>query len=195
MKSITACCLAVVSMAAVAGPIQLNPVQKKKLDTFFSNFSEANLGRFSGLGLSDDLLLNFSLRHLYINKFKSLKPTKDGNSVTASAEQVDAVTQRFFGKNISSHKKKAYSIECADGESYIFSQIIGFEATDKGLFKVNGTIYMTGSGGTPDPHGNPASWKQAGEEVEVAGTFSAVVRAEGDRYILLEYATADSVKK
>jgi hypothetical protein len=49
---------------------------------------------------------------------------------------------------------------------------------------------MTGSGGAPDPHGTPAAWKKAGEEVEQIGKFSALIKKLGTgkgRYILLEY--------
>ena len=59
-------------------------------------------------------------------------------------------------------------------------------------FKATGTIYSTGSGGTPDVHGTPAAWKKADEEVSVASKFSAVIESKDDRYILLEYTLTDA---
>jgi hypothetical protein len=60
-----------------------------------------------------------------------------------------------------------------------------------GLFQAEGVIYSTGSGGTPDPHGTPEEWKIKGEDVSRAGTFSALIREESERYILLEYTIGE----
>jgi hypothetical protein len=56
---------------------------------------------------------------------------------------------------------------------------------------------MTGSVGTPDPHGTPEGWKKAGEEVEPLEKFSALInkaRTEKGRYILLEYQVTHTTK-
>jgi hypothetical protein len=55
------------------------------------------------------------------------------------------------------------------------------------LYQAEGVVYSTGSGGTPDPHGTPAEWKKKGEDVSSFATFSTTIKAESDRYILLEY--------
>jgi len=35
-------------------------------------------------------------------------------------------------------------------------------------------------------------WKKAGEEVAEAGKFKALIRKDGERYILLEYTVTES---
>jgi hypothetical protein len=79
----------------------------------------------------------------------------------------------------------------AEGETHGFSQLIRLRELGDGLFEAEGIIYSAGSGSTVDPHGTPAGWKKAGETVEPAGAFTALIKTESRRYILLEY----SVKK
>jgi len=192
MKKILTILMVFASLAGFAAPMKLEPAQQKKFNIFFSNFAETNMEGFKQEALSDDAMLNFALRHLYINKFKSLKKGKDGNSVIATMEQIDTATMKYFGKKIQNHKENTYTIPCADGEAFRFSQLDSLEDRGNNTFKAEGTIYSTGSGGTPDVHGTPADWKKAGEEVSVAGRFSAVVKSEGERYILVEYFPTDS---
>jgi len=187
MKSLATFLIAISTAAGLAAPVAMPAAQKKKLDTFFSNFSEASVAGFKRGALTDDAMLQFGLSHLYINSPKSLKKTADGNSVIASAAQVDTATVKYFGKKIATHKQQSYSIPQASGEAFTFSQIDTLDATDKSTFKASGTIYTTGSGGTPDVHGSPAAWKKAGEEVSAAGKFRALIKLEADRYILVEY--------
>lgn len=81
----------------------------------------------------------------------------------------------------------------ADGEAYTFSQITRLLGVGQGLLQAEGVIYLAGSGSTPDPHGAPAAWKKAGEEVEQIGKFSALIKKEKtgkEHYILLEYNVA-----
>jgi hypothetical protein len=161
--------------------------QKRNLDTFFSNFSEANVQSFKEGSLSDGALLNFALEHNYKNNFKSLKKSADGQSVIVPASTVDKTTIKYFNLKINRHMKEAYPVPLADGEAYTFSQISRLVNRGDGLFQAEGVIYSTGSGGTPNPHGTPAEWEKKGEDVSRVGTFSALIRAESERYILLEY--------
>ena len=165
-------------------------VEKKQLNTFFSNFSEANVKSFKQNSLTRAELLNFALLHIYKNAYKSLKHSKDGSAAIIPAALVDQTTQKYFGQKIQQHEKSEYLVPLADGEAYIFSQITRLLGAGKDLFQAEGVIYMTGSGGTPDPHGTPEAWKKAGEEVEQLGKFSALIRQDRTgkkRYILLEY--------
>jgi hypothetical protein len=170
--------------------IKLNPVQKKQLDTFFSNFSETNLHSFKQNSLSQEALLNFALAHIYKNDYKSIKHSKHGNSAIIPAALVDKVTEKYFGRKLKTHPKAEYPVPEASGEAYVFSQINRLMGAGQDLFKAEGVIYMTGSGGTPEPHGTPAAWKKAGEEVEQIGNFSALIKkatTRNNRYLLLEY--------
>ena len=191
MKKILTFLLVLATVAGYAAPMKFEPAQQKKMNTFFSNFSEAYVESFKADALTDDVMKNFALRHLYINKFKALTKSKDGDSVMATVEQVDTATMKFFGKKLQKHAEKTYAIPLADGEMFTFSQLDTLEDLGNNSFKAEGTIYTTGSGGTPDVHGNPEAWKKAGEEVDASGKFSALIKSEGERYILVEYTLAE----
>jgi hypothetical protein len=178
------------SLVMAQSAINLNAVEKKQLNTFFSNFSEVNLKSFKKNSLPPEALLNFALEHIYKNADKSLKRSKDGSAAIIPAGLVDKTTEKYFGQRIQKHEKAEYPVPLASGEAYRFSQITRLLGAGQDLFQAAGFIYMTGSGGTPDPHGTPEAWKQAGEEVEQVGKFSALikkVRTGTERYILLEY--------
>jgi hypothetical protein len=183
-------CLLLPSLATAQSEIKLKAGEKKQLDTFFSNFSEANLKSFEQNSLPPEALLDFALNHIYKNAFKSLKRSKDGAAAIIPAVLVDQTTEKYFGQKLPKHEKAEYLVPLADGEAYTFSQISRLLGAGQGLFQAEGVIYLTGSGGTPDPHGNPAAWKKAGEEVEQIGKFSALIKKEKtgkERYLLLEY--------
>ena len=123
---------------------------------------------------------------------KSLTRTPDGQSVLVPAKAVDDTTIKYFNRKIARHAQPSYQVPMADGEAYTFSQIDRLVKQDKDLYKADGAIYVTGSGGTPDPHGTPAQWKKQGEEVARSGTFSALIERKSGRYILLEYRVAEA---
>jgi hypothetical protein len=195
MKKILTLLAVIMTVASMglAEPMKLEPAQQKNLNVFFSNFSEAQVASFSQGALTDQTIVDFALRHLYLNKFKSLKPSKDGLSVTATTEQVDTAAIKYFGQKPAQHKEKTYSIPLADGEAFFFSQLDTLEDIGSDTFKASGTIYSTGSGGTPDVHATPADWEKAGEEVSVAGKFSALIKAQDERHILVEYLPTEIV--
>ncbi|MDP2045033.1 MAG: hypothetical protein Q8L00_02350 [Deltaproteobacteria bacterium] len=183
-------CLFLPSLAMAQSKITLNAVEKKQLNTFFSNFSEADVKSFKQNSLTRAELLNFALDHIYKNADKSLKRSKDGSAAIIPAALVDKTTEKYFGQKIQKHEKSEYLVPLASGESYRFSQITGLLGAGKDLFQAEGVIYVTGSGGTPDPHGTPEAWKKAGEEVEQLWKFSALIKQDRtgkERYVLLEY--------
>jgi len=192
MKTLVTFLMAAAMSAGFAETVKLDLAQKKKLDTFFSNFSESAVESFKQGALADGAMLKFALSHLLINTPKSLRKSADGNSVTATSAQVDTATTRYFGKKIASHQQATYTFPNSSGEAFVFSQIDSLDDAGHSTFKATGTIYTTGSGGTPDVHATPAAWKKAGEDVAVAGKFTALVRKESDRYVLLEYTVAKS---
>jgi hypothetical protein len=183
-------CLFLPSLVMAQSEINLNAVEKKQLNTFFSNFSEANVKSFKINSLTQEALLNFALDHIYKNADKSLKRSTDRSAAIIPAALVDQTTEKYFGQKIQKHEKSEYLVPLASGEAYTFSQITRLLAAGKDLCQAEGVIYMAGSGGTPDPHGTPEAWKKAGEEVEQTGKFSALIKKEKtgkERYILLEY--------
>lgn len=185
----------VITTLSFAAAIKLEPAKQKKLNIFFSNFSEADVTSFAQGELSDQAMIDFALRHVYINNFKSLKKSKDGSSVIATSKQIDTATMKYFGKKVKQHKESSYTIPCADGEAFYFSQLDALEDLGNKTFKATGTIYSTGSGGTPDVHGTPADWEKAEEDVAVTNKFSALIKSEGERYLLVEYSLADTANE
>lgn len=189
MKNLLAALLILMCTVSFAEPMKLDPAQQKKFNTFFSNFSESFVPSFTSP--TDEIMLEFALSHIYKNKFKTLKITKDKLSAIATPEQVDAAAIKYFGKALSSHKEKQYIMPLGDGEAFVFSQLDKIEDIGNNFFKAEGTVYMTGSGGVPDVHATPESWKKDGEEVEVTARFSAKIKSEGERYILVEYSVVE----
>lgn len=166
--------------------IKLDRVRKKKLDTFFSNFSESAMESFKQHSLSRKALLDFALDHIYKNDYRSIRHA--GNNAYIPAALVDKVTEKYFGEKLKKHQESEYQVPEASGEAYVFSQISGLAEVGKNLFRATGVIYSVDSGSTLDPHATPATWKKAGEDVEQTGKFSALVKKEpSGRYILLEY--------
>jgi hypothetical protein len=170
--------------------IQLNSKEKIKLDTFFSNFSEAGVKSFTSKNISDELLLNFALTHNYKNNNKSLKRSKDNLSLIIPSALVDKTTEKFFGKKMLVHRSKNYIVSMADGEAYTFSQIRRLTKISDDTYEASGTIFTADSGFTGDPHGTPARWKKSGEDVDCAADFVALIKkssSDKDRFILLKY--------
>ncbi|WP_295455338.1 hypothetical protein [uncultured Thiodictyon sp.] len=173
-------CLAVMAQSEVT----LDPAQQKALNVFFSNFSEADLRSFTPQTLSDATLLEFALAHNLINRLKSLQKSKDGYSVIITSEQVDRAAEKYFGKRLTHHRSSTYTQPLADGEAYTFSQVRSLADLGGHTYLANGVIY---SGDTPNPHGTPAQWQQAGEAVAQVGSFVAKIKSVGERYVLIEY--------
>jgi hypothetical protein len=116
-------CLLLPSLATAQTEIKMSAVQKKKLDTFFSNFSESNLKSFKQNSLSQEAILNFALDHIYKNDYKAIKHSKDGNSAIIPAVLVDNVMEKYFGQKLKTHPKAEFLVPEASGETYVFSQI------------------------------------------------------------------------
>jgi hypothetical protein len=168
-------------------PIGLEAAQKKKLDTFFSNFSEAAVPSFAPATLTDEILISFGIEHWYINNFKQLNRDANGVDVQVTREQVDQSAIRYFGRPVKAHAKPAYRHPLASGEAYTFSQIDSLAELGNDTFLAEGTIYTTGSGDTIDPHGTPAEWKRKQEAPDKSGSFVATIKADGERYVLVDY--------
>lgn len=178
------------SLALAQSEVKLDPAARKQLNTYFSNFSEAYVESFQQGAVSDEALLAFAKRHNYINNFKLLKRSPDGQHVLLPSAMVDRSTERYFGRKIAKHAQAAYPILLADGEAYVFSQVDRLTDIGNGQYRAEGSIYSTGSGETLDPHGTPDQWKKAGAEVERLFRFTALIqkaKTGQGRYILLEY--------
>ncbi|NDY57853.1 hypothetical protein G3N56_14045 [Desulfovibrio sulfodismutans] len=197
MKKLTALCLLAVLLPCLAMAqtnVPLRGDEKKKLDTFFSNFAEVNMKNFTQGPLSDEELLYFATWHCIINAADSFQTTNDGNDIIIPASAIDKATEKYLGQTIKKHLKPSYVESMASGEAYVFAQVDSLQKRDDGTYLAKGTIYATGSGAVIDPHATAADWKKAGETVNPQETFTGVIRktdGEQGRYILLEYAVQE----
>lgn len=175
---------------AVAGET-LDGAEKRSLDTFFSNFSEAEVPSFTPASLSDQTLLDFALRHNYINRLDKLKRSADGYSVLVTAGQVDETTEKYFARTLTAHHGAPYVLALADGEPLAFSQVNSLRPHGDGQFLAEGVVYWPGGPGPVDVHGNAAIWDRQGAEVSETATFRAIIerlRSGGSqRWVLREY--------
>jgi hypothetical protein len=181
-------------LALAQADAPLDPGEKKKLDTFFSNFAEVNMKNFTTGGISDEDLLYFATWHCIINAGDAFQKTNGGNDIIIPAEAIDKVTEKYLGLKIKKHLKPRYVESLGSGEAYVFAQVDGLQRRDDGTYLARGTVYATASGAVIDPHATAADWEKAGETVNPQMTFTGVVRkADGDagRFILLEYAVKE----
>ena len=168
----------------------MSPALRKQLNVFLSNFSEVNLQNFKKGQLSDKMLVDFALWHCTFNLTNTLKKSKDGAHALADASLIDNISMRYFGVKPGKHKVQTYDVDLASGEAYIFSQVDKLTKVNQDTYTAQGTIYYTGSGGTPDPHGTPAIWKKQGEDVRVYGTFTGQIKkvaSPKEHYVLEAY--------
>jgi len=174
--------------AAAQSRSEMTGAEIKRLDTFFSNFSETALPSFKAGQLADAVLLVFALQPATKNNLKAVRHAGDWAYVPAAL--VDQVTEKYFGIKIRKQAQAEYKLPEASGEAYTFSQIA--KLTPSGdLFIAEGLIYTASSGFDGDTHADPSVWKKAGEEVNCYWTFTATIRRQGDRYILVDYQKQD----
>lgn len=183
--------------------IKLSKADKEKLDTYFSNFSEVALDKFSELDVRNETILHFGLYHNWINNRNLFKIT--GSYAAISEKYVLDSIYKYFGIEVrfsSSLKAKTgfsagkYKIKCSDGEAFKFSQLDKFFSLGNNYYLCYLTNYYAGSGFTGNTH-KPISElnkdKDPGNHVNVSEKIVAKVKKVLEngiyRYILLSYET------
>jgi len=180
--------------------VKLTSEEQKKLNTFFSNFSEVNLKPFKRGEISNDELINFGVYHNYKNNPKYFEKSGEGNVRLKEGYVVNSV-QKYFGLTLGEQKSTPdikyksgyYYIPEADGEAFTFSQVekvidIGY---DQFIAYVN--VYTASSGWTGNVHSNPNEWNADGEgKPELSGKYKASyskgVNPNGETaYTLVDY--------
>lgn len=180
--------------------VQLTSEEKKKLDTFFSNFSEAYLEPFKSESITDDALIDFGVMHCYINNRKSFE-TVDAANLKVKSELVSSAVQKYFKKNINENKSTKqykykngyYYVPAADGEAFTFSQIESLNELGNNLYTAFVNVYSASSGWTGNVHGTPGEWKKGEDAPELTGKYKATIQKDANSngnnsYILIDYA-------
>jgi hypothetical protein len=181
--------------------IKMDADLQKRLNIFFSNFSEAYISPFEKDKIEDSGLIKFGVMHVIINNYKLIQYKGDSNNEGyIKAEDVDTKTYYYFRKKVEKHKtvedytfeKGYYKIQMASGEGYTFSQIDKLYDSGNNKYKAEISIYRASSGFTGDAHGTINDWKASGEQVpELVSKVTAIIEKINEdgkeRYILIEY--------
>lgn len=127
--------------------------EKKKLNLFFSNLSEAYFSQFNKDNYNVEQLIDFAVVHNKINYANRIKTTqvKGGSYDELDSKHVIDTVKRFFGIEIKAKATEVYPLEggnyhwpSADGEQYMnFSQIINFYDNRNGTFTAEIQIYTS----------------------------------------------------
>ena len=156
--------------------------ESKKLNTFFSNFSEVFMDPFDKETLSDSKMIDFAVSHNYKNNYKRFESSGE-NTVKIKKEFIDESAEKYFGRKITTHqsteyipyKNGYYFVGEADGEAYRFSVIEElFEVGDNYYFAIINIYYETDTGSEDD-------------EPEFLQKMTAYITKIDNRYILNEY--------
>ena len=185
------------------GEVKLKPAEKKILNTFFSNFSEAMIEPFEKDSLSDRALIQFCIIHNYINNYKFFVKGGEEYQVKIKASYIDSSAEKFFGRKIIRHqsvgeieyKNGWYYNTDASGEEYSFSQIVSLYDNGNNLYTATVNVYSAGSGWTGNVHGDEKEWKKNSpddipviSEVMKATLQKVKEKQNGkSRYILIDY--------
>ncbi|MGE5607555.1 MAG: hypothetical protein ACM3YE_17920, partial [Bacteroidota bacterium] len=113
--------------------IKLNRGEWKKLNTFFSNFSEVFLRPFERGQISNEELVNFGIFHNKINNYK-LFQAYNSSDLKLDKKYVEASVEKYFGIKTITHESTGdatykdgyYFISDGAGEVYLFSQVTKF---------------------------------------------------------------------
>lgn len=170
----------------------LDSNMKKKLNVFFSNFSESFVPSFTIESINDELLINFALSHIYKNKYDALKSTADRCYKEIPSSMVDSTCMKYLGLKPRTHKNKNYLVPEADGEAFCFSQILTLIDNENGTFTARGHNFVSSSGFCGNVHATPEQWEKDGEEATLNEEFKAILKIsplDKNRYILVEYTT------
>lgn len=179
--------------------IRLTPEEWKKLNVFFSNFSEVSLEPFEQNKITNKELIKFGVRHNLLNNYRLFQRNKSYLKINRKYVQ-DSIEKYFGIKNIIHesagdliYKDGYYLVPEQDGEVYIFTQVYKFVDIGNSFYVAYLNIYCAGSGFTGDPHGNIKTWNEVrdGDIPELLGKMKATIQKvtsnNNSRYILIDY--------
>lgn len=187
-------------VTSVFGELEVKPSKDewKKMNIFFSNFSEAFVKPFEKEQICNKALIDFGIIHNKLNN-NSLLKSYDSLHFKLDKKYVESSVDKYFGiKSIthettenSIYKDGYYITPKSTGEVYVFSQVTKFVDIGNSYYIAYLNIYYAGSGFTGDPHGNLNIWKDEGDIPRLGNKMKATVlkvTSNGNsRYILVDY--------
>jgi len=173
--------------------VNLSKDERKKLNTFFSNFSEVSMEPFDENTITDAEVIDFAVFHNHINYYKRFENAGD-NRIKIKKDYIDETSEKYLGLKVSSHQSTSlvdyangfYTIDDASGETYYFSQIEDLYLVEDNYYFAIIDVYMASSGWTGDYQADPQTWK--GDDVpEYYNKMTAYITKKDNRYIINEY--------
>lgn len=190
-------CMAACTVSLPADRYSLPLGERERLDTFFSNFAEVFLPEFTLDAPLNSDLINFGVRHTYINRRNTLKRLEDG-TLLADLEEVRDAVDKFFGRPVIPQSTDRYTY--ADGYfrimpgegDFAFAQVLELTAAANGFHTGRVAVYYAGSGFTGDVHGTPEAWERTDPENmpalgDIYRVKVSVSPRDSGRFILREY--------
>lgn len=165
---------------AAGKEVTLSAAEQKKLNVFFSNFSEAYLEPFTAGNISDDELIKFGVLHNFINNRKNFQ--RSGDYLMIKSDAVSKSIEKYFGNTFKAHnptkdykyKDGYYFIQNTDGEAHTFSQVASMSDAGGDRYVALVNVYTASSGWTGDEHASPKTWGADGDEKpELTSKFKA----------------------
>lgn len=171
--------------------------ERIRLDTFFSNFAEVFLPEFSLDAPKNSDLINFGVRHTYINRYAAVKRLNE-DTMAVRLGDVQRAVRKYFGRTVTAQSTSQYTYK--DGYFHLmpgagdfaFAQVLDWEEGENGIWQGSVAVYRAGSGFTGNVHGTSAEWEKT--DFESMPECSAIYRVKASvspedtkRFILREY--------
>ncbi|MBP5736292.1 MAG: hypothetical protein J6W55_02425 [Acidaminococcaceae bacterium] len=185
--------------AGAVSRTELGAAERERLDTFFSNFAEANVGSFVvNNEIPMDTFVDFGVRHNLINRQYDLVNVNEGYW-GVKKEAVEAAVYKYFGRSIRAASSRQYKltnnlyiVPKGGGEAFTFAQVTDWNESGNGVWTGLANIYTASSGFTGNVHGTTEQWrKEAPEDVPaLTGRYMFTVTrspADADRYVLVDW--------
>ena len=167
---------------------EMDVSERNALDVFFSNFAEAFTVPFNYNAVTNRELINFGMKHVKINRWKTIK-NYDKTYWAVAKQEVDQAAYKYFGKHIVAESTSRYPLVGdeflmikATGEGRRFMQVGSFKDNGDGSYTA---ILNEFVGDSEDIHADV----QEAHVSYVATWRAVVVKAQDDpeRYNLKEY--------
>ena len=188
-------------------PLEVNLSNENlvKLNIFFSNFSEVALESFEKDKVSEDMLINFAVRHNVINNWNIIKKHDDFHGKIPK-EIIEQTILKYFGKAFNNHKSTQeykfengnYILAYADGDTHDFSSVTKIIDNGNDYYTSFVNIYspQVVDGYPENPYDSPNKWNMFEDTPipELTWKATATIRKESDgRYILIDYNVSDII--
>ena len=180
---------------------EMNEEERNRLDTFFSNFAEVFLPEFTLDAPENSALIDFGVRHTYLNRDYAVKRLQE-DKLAVGLEEVQQVVRKYFGRSVRACSTSQYTYKngyfylTPGAGDFVFAQILYWTEGQNGIWQGKVAVYGAGSGFTGNVHGTSAEWEKTDSESmpELSAIYrvkASVSPEDANRFILREYRLSD----